>query len=190
MDVRITFRGTTALIMHNEQLANPLNPTVKAMKAITDKRQMTDDDLIEKFRLEHFGSLYVDPDVGPYIPGRNIERCLVDSARVTRAGKKIERGVFVSTDVNPLQYRGPRDPAGLWADENFRNIVSVRVQQSRVQRCRPIFAHWSTEADVTLDTALLSLEELGTIVESAGAMIGLCDHRPRYGRFTAVVDKL
>jgi hypothetical protein len=190
MEFRIKITGTAELLMHSARLANPLDPVAKAMKRVSSKRTKTDEDHEELARLEHAGGLYIDPDVGPFIPGENIQRCLVDAARVTRAGKKIERGVFIATDVNPLGYAGPRTVEGLWADENFRHMASVKVQQSRVMRCRPRFRQWGVEADGTLDTAVLSLEELREIAETAGSMIGLGDYRPRFGRFVAEVVKL
>lgn len=190
MQFRITITGTAELLMHNARLANPLDLAAKAMKAVSSKRTKTDDDYEELARLEHLGSLYCDPDIGPFIPGQNIERCLVDAAKVTKSGVKVTRGVFVSTNVNALAYQGPRDPDALWADENFRHMASVKVQQNRIMRCRPMFRQWRTEAEGTLDTAVLSLDELQGIADTAGAMIGLGDYRPRYGRFTAEVEKL
>jgi hypothetical protein len=190
MQFRITLTGTAELLMHNARLSNPLDPAAKAMKTVTSKRKKTDDDHEELARLEHFGSLYYDPEIGPYIPGQNVERALVDAGKVTKSGIKVTRGVFISTNINPLAYAGPRDPDGLWEDENFRHIASVKVQQSRVMRCRPMFRTWRTAAEGTLDTAVLSLEELRSIADTAGAMIGIGDYRPRYGRFTAEVEKL
>ena len=190
MQFRITFTGTAELLMHNARLANPLDPAAKAMKAVSSKRVKTDDDHEELARLEHLGSLYYDPEIGPYLPGQNIERCLVDAAKVTKSGVKVTRGVFVSTNINPLAYKGPRTPEDLWADENFRHMASVKVQQNRVMRCRPMFRQWRTEAEGTLDTRVLSLDELQGIADTSGAMIGIGDYRPRYGRFTAEVTKL
>lgn len=190
MNVRISIVGSTELLQHNARLSNPLDPFAKAMKAISSKRVKTEDDYEELARLEHAGSLYFDPEIGPYIPGQNVERCLVDAGKVTKSGVKVTRGLFVSTNVNPLAYKGPRDPDGLWKDENFRHMASVKVQQNRVMRCRPVFREWRTEVEGTLDTAVLSLDELASIAVTAGSMIGLGDYRPRYGRFTAEVEKL
>jgi hypothetical protein len=187
---RITITGTAELLMHNARLSNPLDPAAKAMKAVSSKRVKTDDDYEELARLEHLGSLYLDPDVGPYMPGQNIERCLVDAAKVTKSGVKVTRGVFISTNINPLAYKGPRTPEDLWGDENFRHLGSVKVQQNRVMRCRPMFRQWRTAAEGTLDTRVLSLDELRGIAETAGSMIGIGDWRPRYGRFIAEVEKL
>lgn len=187
---RLTIRGTAPLLMHNSRLSDPLNPTSKAIKKITSKRTKTDEDHENIARLEHAGSLYLDPDVGPYIPGQNVERCLVDAARISKQGVKVQRGVFIETDVNPLGYTGPRDVDGLWKDENFRHVASVKVGQSRTMRCRPMFTSWAVEADGILDPAVIDLTDLSAIALTAGQMIGLGDWRPRYGRFEASLDKI
>lgn len=187
---RMTCTGTKPLLMHNSQLSNPLNEVAKAMKRVTSKRIKTDEDHEELARLEHTGGLYIDLDMGPYLPGQNFERCLVDAARITKAGKKIERGVFIDTDVNPLSYDGPRDVDGLWKDQNFRHMASVKVGTSRVTRCRPQFREWLVEAEGEYDPSIINLAELAEIATTAGMMIGLGDWRPRFGRFTAAVEKV
>lgn len=190
MQFRIVLTGTAELLMHNSRLSNPLDPAAKAVKAVSSKKVKTDADHEELARLEHLGSLYYDPEVGPYLPGQNFERALWDAAGITRSRPKVKRGVFIATNVNPLAYDGPRDPEGLWSDENFRLLASVKVQQNRVMRCRPMFRQWRVAAEGALDTSVLSLEELRGIAETAGAMIGIGDYRPRYGRFLAEVVAL
>lgn len=188
---RLTCVGTEALLMHNARLSNPLDEVAKMMKLVTSKRTKTEEDHLELARLEHWGGLYMDSNLGPFIPGQNFERCLVDAARITKSGKKIERGVFVTSNVNPLSYDGPRDLDGLWKDENFRHQASVKVGTSRVTRTRPHFKEgWEVYAEGVYDASVINLEELGQIAGTAGRMIGLGDWRPRFGRFTATVEKL
>jgi len=190
MDFSITIEGTAPLLMHNARLANPLDPAAKALKRLTGKRNKTDSEYEELARTEHAGSLYLDPDVGPYLPGDNIWRCLFDAAKKHKRGKLVEQGVFIATTVNPLSYQGPRDAAGLWADENFRHMASVKVGTSRTMRCRPAFRAWKTQATGVLDENVLNLEELTQVANTAGELIGLGDWRPRYGRFVATVEKV
>lgn len=187
INFKITLTGTAPLLMHNSRLANPLDPATKALKKVTAKRSKTDEDHALVARLEHGGSLYLDPDVGPYIPGGNIERCLVDSARMSKQGVKVTRGVFINTDVNPVLYRGPRDMDGLWDDESFRHMAAVKVGMARIMRCRPVFASWACEAEGILDPSVLEIDDLELIATNAGQMIGVGDWRPRFGRFTAEV---
>jgi hypothetical protein len=173
--------------MHNSRLANPLDPAVKAIRKYTTKRKKTDEDHEAIARLEFTGGLYLDPDTGPYIPGENIMRCLVDGAKLTRQGVHVTRGVFIKTDVNPLSYSGPRDDQGLW-EANFKHMASVKIGTSRTMRCRPWFRDWRAQAEGVLDLAVLELDDLQTIADNAGSLIGLGDWRPRFGRFTAQIE--
>lgn len=188
IDFTITFTGTAPLLMHNSRLANPLDPATKAVKKYTSKRNKTDEDYEHLARLEFTGGLYLDSDAGPYIPGENIMRCLVDGAKLTKHGVKVTRGVFIKTDVNPLAFDGPRTDDGLWA-AGYRHMASVKVGTQRVMRCRPWFPDWKVQADGVLDPAVLELEDLTTISGNAGSLIGLGDWRPRFGRFTATVAR-
>jgi len=187
MDFTITLTGTAPLLMHNSRLANPLDPAAKAMKKVTGKRNKTDDDHAEVARLEHVGSLYYDPDVGPYLPGDNIWRALYDAAKKRKMGPRIKEGVIITSDINPLSYGGPREADKLWQDENYRLMASVKVGTSRVMRCRPLFREWAAQAEGILDTEQLDLADLSAIAETAGQLVGIGDWRPRYGRFVAEV---
>ena len=189
IDFTVTLTGTAGLLMHNSRLSNPLDPATKALKKYTGKRKKTDEDHETIAQLEYAGGLYLDPDIGPYIPGENIARCLVDGAKLTKQGVKVTRGVFISTDINPLSYNGPRDGDGLWADGRFRHMASVKVGTQRVMRCRPLFQEWAVQADGILDPSVLELDDLVSIADDAGALIGLGDWRPRFGRFTATVTR-
>lgn len=190
MKVRLTLSGTAPLLMHNIQLADPLNPIVRAMKEISGKRKKTDEDLLRLAELEFKGGLYMTDELGPYVPGVNVEKCLVEGARITKQGKQVERGLFVIDNESPLLYKGPRTAEALWADESFRSRLAVKVAQARVQRTRPIFRDWALEVTAEVDSALLNLESVASIASDAGSMVGIGDYRPRYGRFTTEVEVL
>jgi hypothetical protein len=190
IDFRITINGTADLLMHNGRLSNPLDPATKALKKAMAPRTKTDEIYADIARIEHAGCLYHDPDVGPYIPSDNIWRCLLDAGKKHKFGVKVKEGILFPDSVNPLSYKGPRTVDGLWEDENFRHYATVRNQQSRVLRCRPLFREWATEATGVLDPNVLNFSELLTIANTAGSIIGLGDWRPRYGRFVATVEEL
>ncbi len=184
----ITLQGTAPLLMHSSRLANPLDPATKALKKVTSKRGMTDDDHLEKFRLQFLGSLYIDEDAGPFVPGENIWRSLYDAAKKTKMGVKVKEGVFITTDVNPLSYSGgPREADALWKNENYRFMSTVVIGRSRVPSCRPVFREWKVQADGILDPSILEPSDLESIADTAGTLIGLGDWRPRYGRYVAEV---
>jgi hypothetical protein len=183
VDLTLEITGTAPLLMHNARLSNPRDPMARAMKKISAKRGKADDDYEELAHLEFLGSLYTDPDVGPYVPGDNIFRALVDAARKRKLGVKVTSGLIVMSGVNPLAYTGPRDPEKLWQEGTFAHEASVKVGTSRVIRTRPRFTGWATSAALYLDTETLDLDDLVQIVETAGRLVGLGDWRPRFGRF-------
>lgn len=190
MEFKIKLVGTETLLMHNVQLADPLNPFTKRLAEVTGKRKKTEEDHVEIARREWAGGLYFDPEIGPYIPGQNVERALLDSARMNRLGKSIERGVFITTNQIPLIYPGPRNVEQLMNDASFRHSASVKVGMSRTMRCRPMFREWALETEGYLDEEQLDLAELRQIAVRAGKLIGLGDWRPRFGRFEATVEAL
>jgi hypothetical protein len=190
IDFTITLAGTSALLMHNSRLSNPLDPATKALKAVTGKRMKTDDDHQQIAYLEFCGGLYHDEQLGPYIPGENIARALLDGAKLTKMGTRVTRGLFIKSDVNPLvDYGGPRDVTGLW-ERGFRHMASAKNGQNRIMRTRPWFPQWRVQADGVLDPSVLELADLVAIADNAGQFIGLGDWRPRFGRFTATVEQV
>lgn len=192
MKVRLTATGTRPLLMHNVQLASPLNRYSKALKAANSKRVKTDDDRVAIARIEFEGSLYFDPEVGPFVPGQNILAALVEGGRLTKAGKKIERGVMIDDLVLPLVYRGPRDVEGLWGngDSEYVDMRTVVIMRNKVDRCRPIFKDWAFEADITIDPSVIDLDEFEEVARNAGAMAGIGDYRRLFGRFSTEVQAL
>lgn len=183
----IEITGSAPLLMHSARLSDPLDPATQALARVTGKRSKSDDDHAEVGRLEHAGGLYLDADAGPYIPGANVEACLFRGASRHRLMSKLKPALLIPAEVNPLVYRGPRDPAGLWADKQFVHRASVKVGTSRVIRTRPVFPRWAVDVAGELDTTEIDVHEFAEIVDTAGRLVGLGDWRPRFGRFDAVV---
>ena len=188
--VQLTLTGTSPLLMHNARLSDPFDEVVREMKAISGKRKKTDEDHLELARLEFAGGLYHDADLGPYIPGENIQRCIQEAAKLTREGKQVERGMLVLTDVNPLIYRGPRDITTMWEDKNFVLRKSVKVTTSRIIRTRPMFTEWQADCEIQIDTSMLEMKDVQRFADAAGSFVGIGDWRPRYGRFTGKVKAI
>jgi hypothetical protein len=190
--VRLIAKGTRPLLLHNVQLASPLNGYAKTLKALNAKRNKTDEDRIAIARVEFEGSLYLDPEVGPYVPGQNLLASLVEGGRLTKSGKKVERGVNVDDLVLPLLYKGPRDVDALWGngESEYVDIRTVVVQRNKIDRCRPIFREWAFEAEVLLDPAVIDLDEFKDVAANAGAMAGIGDYRRLYGRYSVEIESL
>lgn len=180
--INIEMTGTAPLLQHNIRLADSLDPIARSMKAVSGKRKKTDDDHEELARLEFAGGLYIN-ELGPFVPGENIEKSFIEGGRITKQGKNVERALLITDNEVPLLYKGPRTVEDLWEDPSFRDRSAVKVGQARVMRTRPKFREWSLSAEAELDTTVLNLSELQEIATSAGRMVGICDYRPRFGRY-------
>lgn len=191
MRVTMNLTGNTPLLMHNSQLASPMNPYAKRLKTITSKRSKTEEDLIAAARVEWEGGLYYDPDTGPYMPAANIYRCLINTARLTKTGKQVERGVTPTAHQFPVEYDGPRDLDAMWGEgighSPYVDMKSVKVQQNRTDRCRPIFPAWYVSSEWILDPHQIDLDTFTETAVKAGQVMGLGDYRLIYGRFSAEV---
>lgn len=187
MDYRqLTFkiRGVSPLVMHNGQLADPLNKHTKEMRKISSKRKKTEADFEQLAKLEWFGSLYLFNGV-PCIPGEVLEAGFIEASRKSRRGQQAKAGI-ISDGFWNLEYGAPKVPDQLWQNENYRLTVGVRIQKNRIMRTRPIFKEWA--ATVRLDYLPDQLDE-GEIIETMGILgrvVGLGDWRPRFGRFEIV----
>lgn len=183
--------GLVPLLMSSPRTVNPLDSITQEIKSYTGKRKKTLDDHQTIARLEWEAQLYHDPEIGPYIPGANVETCLRDSGKITRQGTAVVRAVVVSEDKLPLVYDGPRGNNGrgtqdIW-EANYKDLRRVGNQQNSVMRCRPMFSGWSLRVPVLLEQSILDRRDLLEIADRAGQMIGLGDYRPRFGRFTVEV---
>lgn len=175
--------SSAPLIMHNGQLANPLNKWAKSMKQITSKRNKTDADHEEMARIEFLGSLYMSTE-GPVIPANCIEGTLVNAAKKRREGGVAKSGMFCDTHAR-LEYAGPRLAEELWKDEQFRLASLVKVGTAKVVRTRPIFREWSAVIAVTYDDEQINLSSVNEWVKIGGSIVGFLDWRPKYGRYEA-----
>lgn len=185
LELRLAGEAGEPLIMHNGLLADRQYEWTRKLAEVTGKRKKTDEDHDLVSELEWNGSLYFDDSDGPYLPGDNIRRCLLDAARLTKDGKRIERGVLRLSRINPLRYDGPRTRAALWADARFQHRAIVKVGTSKVVRTRPKFVEWACDVGIEFDTSLLDRRDLVRIAEAGGQYIGIGDGRPFFGgRFT------
>lgn len=191
IDVKLRLTGTRPVLMHNVRLANPLDEYAQALKALTGKRNKTEDNYGEMSRIEYLGGLYWDTETGPYIPGEWIFTSFVEAGRLHKQGKKIERGILLGDDGdrNPLQYKGPRDREKLCANDNFILVKAVRVGAARPIRTRPCFHNWHVDVPLFVDPEIIDQDELVVIAERAGKFVGIGDYRPMYGRFNVEVIK-
>lgn len=186
LDVHI--RGVVPLIVHNVQLANPLNRYAKALKEISGKRQKTEDDYAKMADIEWEGGLYLDKRGRPCVQADGLEATLWNAAKKKRKGPAAKVGLMVPEDA-PIIYDGPKDIDKLKADERFRFVKAVRVGQARVIRTRPWFQSWEVKFQIIWFPDKLNLDEVIDFIDIGGRDIGLYEFRPRYGRYERLVPK-
>lgn len=200
--IRVTFDGATAvngssLLMHNERLADPIDPYSRWLGELTKKRSKTERDIEEIGRREFFGAGYWQTDEGPegkranpYVPTWNIVRCLQEAATRHKLGKQVLRGIIPVEEESRMIYDGPEDADELWKSGLFHSRKGVGVGQKRVMRTRPCFTDWKIEAELELDLTILDPDVVNLLAIEAGRYIGLCDARPRFGRFLGMAELL
>ena len=182
MSESITMRivGVSPILLHNGRLADPIDPTSKAMKKISGKRDKTDADHEELSRLEFFGGLYLD-NGKPCIPGEVIESAFVGGAKKSKRGKLATAGVICPTNC-PLEFDGPQDLQERF-DAGLLLRIGVKIGQSRVMRTRPKFDTWACSVTLIFDNKVLNRQDIIDIMRTTGNDVGMCDWRPKFGRF-------
>lgn len=190
-DVKIT--GTRPLLMHNGQLADPMNVWAKRIAEITstNKRNNRSDANYEEIaRREFHGGLYYDEEAGPVVEAIALEAMMKVGARMAKKGKQFEAGVECEEAFSPLIYDGPRGRDELWdfrlpdGSRPYCDRRGVKIGTARVIRTRPRFPRWSVEFGVRVwEVAPINGSDVEKAIENAGHLIGLFDFRPRFGLF-------
>lgn len=176
--------GTHPLLMHNGQMANPLNKYAKELKKLTAKRQKTEDDYIAMMRVEFMGSLYYDKAHGVYLPTLNMEGCIRDGGKIKKRGTQVQQSVTCADLYIPLVYSGPRTPEQLWDMEEFRDVRAVKLNgKSTTMRCRPIFREWSAQFTLNFFADVIDPGAIREALDDAGRRIGIGDYHYRFGKF-------
>jgi copper chaperone CopZ len=182
----VSIRGVSPLIMHNGQTADPLNKFSRAMKEISGKRKKTDEDYAEMSRIEWHAGLYVNAEQKLILPAACLEASIYDGAKKSKLGKAFKSAVFIEHDSLLDIGKKYGKAEDLFADDQFKDIRGVRVNQARVMRTRPIFWQWGCEFIVTFDDEQVNLKDVERAIADAGSKSGVGDFRPRYGRFEVV----
>lgn len=182
--VSVRIEGVSPLLMHSAAGVDASHPYKRESREITAKgaKKRTDKDEERLLQLDFLLSLYHD-GTRPIIPEECILGMIRDGARRTRQGKEVLAGVMVSPSEIPVIYDGPTDPMALFESLAFRDVRPAGVQKSRVTRCRPRFNKWALEFDLVHDEQIISEQTLRASIDGAGQFVGLCDFRPRFGRF-------
>lgn len=177
--------GTSPLLMNSGEVDRD-SDLFRAYYLLGQKKRKSLDDEARLREMEWELRLYLDAEVGPYVPGKNVKEMLRAAATKWRRGEDIKRSLVVVQYRIPLLYDGPRDQSGLW-EQGFRYtamVANAGMSSGRVLRCRPMFAGWSLNADLAYDPEEIDADFLAIVVERT-QKYGLGDYRPEFGSFKA-----
>lgn len=188
--LRITWKGITPLIMHSCQCVNPLHPISIEMKKYTSKRKKTEEDLIKISDLEWESGAYWNDEIGLYIPAENIEATIQNGAKAIKKGKDIEKYCDVKDLYNKLDYGEVLTKAELISKPEYRDVRVMTVMRAKILRTRPRFDKWKVTFDMVYDDSKIDIHTIQQAIEYAGSYVGLCDSRPKYGKFVSIIKEL
>ena len=198
--IKLKLIGETALLMHNNRLANPLDKYSQAISTRSGKRKKTIEDIWELARIEWEGGLYFyDGEIK--LPARVINKCFERGATKQKNGMLWKTGCMLLDDFYPFSYKGKAinvdevdEVPNPMLDEFFeKNMFQamVKVGTASILRTRPMFEGWSCIVTVIYDNSVMNKESLIQAAKDAGRLVGLCDWRVekggQFGRFTVEV---
>lgn len=189
-NLKVTWKGISPLIMHNCQCVNPLHPITKEMKKYTSKKKKTEEELSILSDLEWEAGAYWKDGLGLYIPAENVEATIRNGAKVNRRGTDIEKFVNVTDLYIPFIYGENLSKEELIQDLRYRDCRIMCVKQQRIPRTRPRFDQWNITFNLMYNEEKIDLDVIVNAMEYAGSYVGLCDSRPKYGKFVAIIEEL
>ncbi len=181
--LKLKIVGLTPLMFHSDKLANPLLPASKAHKELTSKRKKTDDDHVAIARSEFLAGCYWTEKDGFFVPGQNFDATFLAGAKLQKLGTAWKRGALVVEDKIKLIHDGPTTPEKLWLSPSNVDCRGVKVGTAKIMRYRPVFLDWAAILSVAVNTDVINMTEAKKAIEDSGALIGVCEYRPRFGRF-------
>lgn len=191
--IEFVWAGTSPLVMNNGRKADPDGDYAQASADIRGKRKKSPEDRQALARLEWEAGLYLDAEHGPVMPDQNVIATLIEGAKLNRNGKDVAALVSCEQLFVKLEYRGPRDPDGMWAAGMFdHRIVSSSGKPGgpKVVRYRPLFKAWTLRPIVLVDDEL-DAQTVVIAAKDAGRRVGLCERkRFRWGRFDVTEAKI
>lgn len=170
----VTIQGVAPLLFHRWDCA-AVDAKSKAKK--NSKEKKTDN-------LESYVYRCEDGKLG--VPAENFRGSLVNAAKSKsdpRSPRKSARDLMnaillITPTVSTL---GVKE----WDYEDSRRVT---IQRAGITRVRPAMKEgWKLTYHITvLDTSYADETFIQDLVGAAGRFVGLCDHRPQYGRFNVV----
>jgi len=190
MKIVVELTGTSPLLHHNPRMVDPQFEINRQLSALTLKRKKTDEDHKNIDRLQWYGGLY--SEAGKVVqPTSKVRKCIINTAKISKLGKTVERALSFSALNALLAHDGPETIDELFALPRFHSRLSVGIGGKRVMRVRPSFFPWGLRVEgLFVEDAGMNFDELERLVELSGTVEGIGDNRVNgYGRFIGRVLK-
>lgn len=213
---KVTLTGATPFIMHADNIAWRDHMKEWEMQPGNKKGSVAGDDRSPAWRW--LGYCYHDGN-RLCVPADNLMTMLREGGKKVPTGKRgasfkaaTQSSLLVNEVGWPMVVSGGRtvawqDVLALEAVPEFAKheeaaaamgfclfVKSVKVGQAKHVRVRPTFDTWSCSGTISLLNDTINADVLRTILEQAGAFVGMGDWRPggatpgAFGRFTATVE--
>lgn len=192
-NLKVTWKGITPLIMHSCQCVNPLHPISKEIRKLNDKprgTKLTEEELERLSDLEWEAGAYWQDGLGLYIPGENVEATIRNGAKANKKGKDIEKYVNITDLYIPFDYGENLTKEELIKRYEYRDTRPMVVSRARILRTRPRFDQWRITFNLIYDEEKIDLDTIVDAIEYSGKYVGLCDSRPKYGKFTSIIEEV
>ena len=144
-------------------------------------------------------SIYFDKDLGVYIPACCFEASFIEASKQFKisgkatATKFFKSGLFVNTDNIPIYVNGhiikTLEEVEKMGSVDKRTVKNPATKM-RNMRYRACFMNWECKFKIILQSDdYISDKILKDVIEYAGNFVGVCDYRPRFGRFDLISIK-
>ena len=90
----------------------------------------------------------------------------------------------------PFDYGEKLSKTELIQNYEYRDTRVMTVQRSKILRTRPRFDQWKIAFTIIYNEEKIDLETIVNAMEYAGQYVGLCDSRPKYGKFVAIIEEV
>lgn len=171
--IQAEIMGLTPLLLHNGRTANPLDAYAKKMKALTSKRNKTEEDIEELLMVQWESSLYWHDEIGLYMPSENLYTAFHKGAKKFKLGSKCSAITFPEPLGYPIITANHKNYVALKADPLNKFVKTVVVQKSKTISCRGIFNVWSMKFELEFETTVFDANEIKTILANMGQRVGL-----------------
>lgn len=169
-EVRVKIRGTCDYLQHKRPLEEE------------DKSKRSGEVDHSK---EWETAVYSDPEIGCYIPSKQLRSALVKGA--TNFKIKGRMGKTFKDMVNAvLEIGSDKIPLGT-TKPDYIHEEWVRIQRNQILRRRPAFKKgWEAEFTLLILDEQMPTDRMKEILEYAGRFVGIGDWRPHFGRFEVI----